>query len=327
MDSGFSSRVLGRASSEFSGLCTDSWIASEILSKKGGYVSDDKLQQISAMLLYRCQRGRETLLAADKILVQIGDLLPGHDMNVVLTREDVAGIFRENGLFTLLDRTIARAFSAARVYGCDREGITAVLMIGELSTIPALQEAVSTLFPSALIRYDHALDAAARGSVMTDAPQKTLIRSDYALRYWDPVSREHRYRLLIRCGARYPSAGQVARLLISAAYDGQIHLGIPLYRITAEEGSTVGTGLELVGTPGGGLRFAGPAPDYGDGYRPVQVNRKEPTCLSASPPAQKGVPRFELTFTIDGHGYLCLTARDLVTGTLVKNSERVHRLV
>jgi molecular chaperone DnaK (HSP70) len=326
-DSGRNSQVLGRATAEFGGLCTDSWIVADILSTKGRFLSDESLQKISRTLMNRCQRGREALSAVDVAPVQIGDLLAGRSEYENLTGADVARIFRENGLFALLDRTIERAFSAAREYGYDRECTAAVLMIGELSSLPSLYEAVCTQFPPALVRNDHALDAAARGAIKDVIPKKTPVRADYAVRYWDPHSREHRYRLLVRRGAKYPSAGQVARIQISAAYDGQALLGIPIFRITGEPGSALGAGLELVGTLGGGLRLAGPAPDSRAGCNPVQVNRVDPTYLSASPPAQKGMPRFELTFTVDEQGYLCVSARDLLSGKVVKNAERIQRLI
>jgi hypothetical protein len=146
------------------------------------------------------------------------------------------------------------------------------------------------------------------------------------LRYWDPASREHRFRLLVRRGTSYPSPGQVARVLISASYDGQTCLGIPLCRITCEEEIARGKGLELVGSPAGGFRLASPVADFRGGG-PVQVNKSDPLYLPANPPAQKGVARFDLTFTVDEKGYLCLTARDILTGAMVENAGRILCLV
>jgi molecular chaperone DnaK (HSP70) len=40
----------------------------------------------------------------------------------------------------------------------------------------------------------------------------------------------------------------------------------------------------------------------------------------------KGEPRFELTFILDHEKLLRVTARDLVTGSLVKKDAPVHRL-
>jgi hypothetical protein len=150
--------------------------------------------------------------------------------------------------------------------------------------------------------------------------------NDYAVRYWDAAAREHRYRFLVRAGTRYPSAGQVGRFVISAAYDGQTHLGIPLYSLGTGMGGTTAA-IELVSDAAGGIRISGPAPGSVPEGRPVWVNERTPTLLIASPPATRGEPRFELTFTIDGERQLCLTARDVQTGELVKRNTSVYRLI
>jgi hypothetical protein len=74
------------------------------------------------------------------------------------------------------------------------------------------------------------MDAIARGAAgyAAPAPAQDRIACSYALRYWDSATQEHHYRFLVHSGTRYPSAGQVARVVISAAYAGQTHLGIPL---------------------------------------------------------------------------------------------------
>ena len=122
-----------------------------------------------------------------------------------------------------------------------------------------------------------------------------------------------------------PSAGQVARITISAAYDGQTRLGIPLFEIS-NSADAQAPALELVSDPAGGIRLAIPPGDAGTGSRPLLANERTPTLLAADPPALKGEPRFELTFTLDREKQLRVTARDLVTGMLVKKDAPVHRL-
>jgi hypothetical protein len=141
------------------------------------------------------------------------------------------------------------------------------------------------------------------------------------------VAQEHHYRYLVHSGARYPSAGQVARIIISAAYDGQTHLGIPLCRMGHEDGDAGHTpAIELVSERGGGVRLAGPVQDADAHRQAVPANERAPTLLVANPPARKGEPRFECTFTVDAERNLCLSARDLVTGKYIKQNEPVHRL-
>jgi len=98
-----------------------------------------------------------------------------------------------------------------------------------------------------------------------------------------------------------------------------------LYEFRASPDTCV-PALELVSDPAGGIRIAGPREDAGSESRPVPVNERTPTLLTADPPALKGEPRFELTFMLNCEKHLCVTARDLVTGTLIKKDAPVHRL-
>ena len=78
-------------------------------------------------------------------------------------------------------------------------------------------------------------------------------------------------------------------------------LGIPLYEIGATAGESVPQ-IELVSDTGGGVRLAGPAQDADTPGQVVHINERSPTLLVATPPARRGEPRFECTFTIDPNG-------------------------
>ncbi len=144
--------------------------------------------------------------------------------------------------------------------------------------------------------------------------------------YWDQDSLSHGYRILVRAGTPYPSAGQVARLVISAAYDGQTHLGIPVYELARDPDQVPGGTLELVADTGGGLRCADAVTGITHRADPVWVNERTPTYLVATPPATKGEPRFELTFSIDGSKQLLVTARDVLTGRLIRQDCPLFRM-
>jgi hypothetical protein len=268
------------------------------------------------------------MATVDEGVIRIDDPRSGTPIPVRVSKGDIHRILTEHGFPSLLDRTTGRARAAACSRGCGEEQPAAILLTGRGCAIPAVRDLVIRQWAGVSVLSDHPLDAAARGAALF-FPRANLppdrIKNDYALRYWDPTSREHRYRFLVRSGARYPSAGQVARITISATYDGQTRLGIPLYEIsTAPDADR--PALELVSDPAGGCRLAGPPDNAGAEQRPHLANERTPTLLVADPPALKGDPRFELTFVLDRERQLCVTARDLVTGRLVKKDAPVHRL-
>jgi molecular chaperone DnaK (HSP70) len=320
-------RVAGQACDDTGCRALDGWIAQDMLARNRMRYAGAKARQIHETIMGRIGEAYEQLAAADDAELEVAAPLAGTAISAKISRYDIDRIVTEHGFPSVIDRTTGRALATARSRGSGEDTLVAILMTGRGCAIPAVQELVKKRFPNVPVLCDRPFDAVARGAALFIPRENRTdrIRNDYALRYWDPTAREHRYRFLVRSGARYPSAGQVARITISAAYDGQTHLGIPLYEIiTAADAHA--PAFELVSDAAGGIRVAGPPDDASTGSRPVLVNERTPTLLVADPPAFKGDPRFEMTFTLDAEKHLRVTARDLVTGVLVKKDAPVHRL-
>ncbi|MHB8163764.1 MAG: Hsp70 family protein [Methanoregula sp.] len=321
------SQVLGCAHDDMGGSVIDAWMVQDIFARNRLKETDPKIARLLLPIRNEAQRVRQVLVQDTEAEVRVTDPVSGFSLAALVSREDLCRILEERGLFAALNRTMDRALSVSGIHGHEEERITAVLMVGECSAIPCVQDAVQQRWGADRVYCDHPTDAIAQGAAMAspEMPEPNLIRNDYAIRHWDPVAREYRYRFIVRNGARYPSAGQVARFIISGAYDGQVYLGIPLCEIcTARDDPH--SHIELVSNTKGELQIAGPAPEAMPAVCPSLVNVQEPTLLHASPPAKKGEPRFELTFYLDRERYLCLTARDLLTGLIVKRDAQVFRL-
>ena len=324
-DSGL--RVLAQATGPVSCRAIDSWIVQDLLQKFRLLESDPRAARLLPQLRYEAARLRECLPVEGEKEVRLMDSVSGKAFTALFTTADLARVLADHEVIPALQDCIGRALSAMRMRGGDAGQVRSVLLLGAGCALPVVQEAVRSRFAGAVVHAGHPLDAVARGAAeyAAPAPVQDRIASSYALRYWDPALQEHHYRFLVHSGTRYPSAGQVARIIISAAYDGQTLLGIPLYEISGSAGGGMPQ-IELVSDTGGGVRLAGPAQDAGSPSQVVHANERSPTLLVATPPARKGDPRFECTFTIDPERNLCLSARDLVTGTLQKVNTPVHRM-
>jgi molecular chaperone DnaK len=320
-------RVLAHATGTTGCQAIDSWIVQDIFQKFRLLESDPCAVRLAPHLQYEAGRVRELLSNTEEQPISLTDTISGKTFVTRYTIADLNRVLTSKEVFSALQDCIARALSAFRKRGADTDQIQNILLLGAGCALPSVLQAINLKFPTSTIHAAHPHDAIARGAAIYAVPRKAQnrIASSYALRYWDTTTQEHHYRFLIHSGTRYPSIGQVARIVISAAYDGQTHLGIPIYEIggTACEPETK---IELVSDPGGGVRLAGPVQDKGTNRKAVHANERSPTLLIATPPARKGEPRFECTFTIDSDRNLCLSARDLVTGSLVKVNTPVHRL-
>jgi molecular chaperone DnaK (HSP70) len=320
-------QVLAQATGSVSCRALDNWIAQDLLVKFRLPGSDQRAVRLMPRIRTEAARLREHLPVTGDTEVRLMDTGSGRTFAAVYATGDLDRVLAGHEVIGELQECIGRALSALRTRGGDESRIRAVLLLGAGCALPAVQSAVRSRFPSATVYADRPLDAVASGVLeyAAPAPAQDRITCSYALRYWDPAAQEHHYRFLVHSGTRYPSDGQVARIVISAAYDGQTLLGIPLYEIGGTAEGVVPQ-IELVSDTGGGVRLAGPAQDADTAGQVVHANERLPTLLAATPPARKGEPRFECTFTIDAGRNLCLSARDLVTGMLVKLNVPVHRL-
>ncbi|HEX3002466.1 MAG TPA: hypothetical protein VHN82_08920, partial [Methanoregula sp.] len=320
--------VIGSARTDTGSGTLDAWIAREIMAKTHltGYGKQGKNQYNAALACV--PRVVQNLTGNHEAVAEFSDPESGRPIMVRITADDIVRVFSDHGLPAILDDVVRRARGMAMARGYTDTVPEVVLMTGRGSLIPAVQTLVRERFSGIPILFDRPVDAIARGACLFRPPtsEPEHIRNNYALRYWDPASQEHRYRFLVHSGARFPSAGQVARITISAAYDGQARLGLPLYEIGGDGDGTVSS-LELVRDHAGGVRLAVPEKDVDEGKKPRLVNGTMPTLLNTDPPGVKGEPRFELTFTIDREKQLCLTARDIITGKLVRRDSPVYRLI
>jgi molecular chaperone DnaK (HSP70) len=305
----------------------DTWIADDLRVKFRLLESDPRAVRLAPDILYEAGRIREQIPCTGELSISLTDSRSGKTFFTKYTPEDFENVLTTHGIILNLDDCIGRALSGLQMRGVDSSRIRNVLLLGAGCAIPKVRETIGARFPSATIHSAHPLDAIARGTALYHAPIKTRdwISRSYALRYWDAGMQEHHYRFLVHSGTRYPSAGQVARVAISAAYDGQTHLGIPIYEIGNDTDGSA-PGIELVSSEGGGVRIASPQQNIDAKRTIVHANERTPTLLVATPPARKSEPRFECTFTIDTDRNLCISARDLVTGMLVKQNAPVIRL-
>ena len=320
-------RRTGHASGSTGCSAVDARVTRELLARFRLLECDPVAARLLPRLQYEAACLREQLPECGEMTVQLADTVTGRSYSARFTAGDLSQVIESAGICETLADCMTRALSAARARGGEISRIRDVVLTGEGCAFPAVRGLVQARFPTCTVHADHPFDAIARGAARAaePAPAEDRIACSYALRYWDPAAGEHHYRFLVHSGTRYPSAGQVARVTISASYDGQTHLGIPLCEIGSGDGGST-PALELVSEVAGGVRIAGPEQDAGTERTGVHVNGRTPTLLVADPPGRKGEPRFECTFSLDTERNLCLSARDLVTGRLVAMNTPVHRL-
>jgi molecular chaperone DnaK (HSP70) len=321
-------RVLGKAGAEIGGASVDAWLYQEVLRQNGVSESDDAVRPLSRALLVECEKAKEQLSFQDRANISATDPIGDLTVTGSITRAQLEALFDEHEAYNQIDQTIRRALNASRERGYDEENIKSVLMVGGSSLIPSVRQLVQRVFGRDRVLLNRPLDAVARGAAAFVAGVDFFdhIQHDYAIRYVDPRRNDYDYRILLHKGTPYPTTEPLAHLTIKASHSGQSELGIAIFELGEHFKQRTAAPVELVFDPEGAARIRPVDPDEEGRRYYFWVNEHCPTFLHADPPAEKGEPRFEVEFHIDGNKRLLITARDLRTKKVIHRNHPVIRL-
>ena len=319
--------IIARTVADTGTHAIDKWIAEAVLIRCCAAMQFESKHLPQSSLSASCRTARVTLSSLEETTISVDNVPSGDTKTIAFTRADLNTILIRNGLYAKLDQMIEQAVLQAQSRGGIPQGISVVLMTGCGSFIPMIRSAVQLKFGSDRVRCDLPCSATALGLARySTATGKTRsLERDYALRYWDADVCRHEFRYIARKGTVYPTRQDTARVLISAAYDGQTHLGIALYAFGDRYGSPGEREIELVTDPDGIMRCMEQPMDI-QVSRSTWINEMTPTILVATPPGRKGDVRFELVFRIDLLGILRLSARDVLTGERILENHACVKL-
>jgi molecular chaperone DnaK (HSP70) len=321
-------RVLGKAGAEVGGASVDQWLFQEVLRLNQLTASDELVRRVSRILLVECERIKEHLSFADEGKIHVVDADTGAALSTSLSRARFEEILDQHNAYAQVDRAIRRALQAAHERGYESDSLKAVLLVGGSSMIPSVQRTVQRIFGRERVLLNRPLDAVARGAAafVAGVDFHDHIQHDYAIRFVDPVKGDYCYRPIVSHGTSYPTTEPVSRMTIKASHDGQTQLGIAIFELSEAHGPDNQRPVELVFDVSGAARLAPITADEEQSRWFFWINEGNPTFLEAEPPAQRGEPRFEVEFGIDGNKRLLITARDLKTKRITHRNHPVVRL-
>lgn len=321
-------RVLGKAGVELGGMTVDQWLFQEVLRQNERSDADADVRQLSRALLVECERAKERLSFYGRADVSVVNPQTGAVLAAGFTRDQFEDLLDAHEAFACIDRTIRRALNASRERGYGADDVKAVLMVGGVSQVPAVQRTLRRIFGRERVMINRPLDAVARGAAAFVAGVDFYdhIQHHYAIRYVNREKGGYDYRLIVPRGTPYPTAEPVARLTVKASHDGQTRLGIAVFEMGERHRRGDNQPFELVFDPSGAARLTSLTADERERRTFFWMNEGQPTFLVADPPARQGEPRFEVAFSIDGNKRLLITAHDLQTGRMTHQDYPVVKL-
>jgi molecular chaperone DnaK (HSP70) len=316
-------RSLGKAGAQVGGSVLDQWLVRDALKRQVWTL--EQARPFMPLLLETAERVKITLSDAESADFLALDPGTGAVVQQTYSRSRFEDLLDANGLNTRLYTILDQAEAQARERGYAREHLCACVMIGGSSLIPSVRRLVRARYGE-LVRCERPFDAVAVGAAafVAGAGFDDCVRHEYALRHVNPQGGDYDYQTIVPAGTPYPCAVMEPNepdrrlvLEIKAAREGQTKFGLQIYECARPESLVCGgEGLELVYDQGGSARYAKRAHPDDALRRPFGPKES----ILAEPPAKKGEPRFEATFTIDSQKRLCITARDKQTGqTLLRD--------
>lgn len=322
-------RVLGKSGLVLGGATIDQWLFQKVLEQTGRQADDPQMSKLARRLLVECERAKEELSVRQRAQITI---LDPHAGTVVVdaefSRDQFEALLDEHEALAQINRTVDRALRAAWERGFAEDNIQAVLLVGGSSQIPCVQQTIQRKFGRDRVHCHRPMDAVARGAAafVGGVDLYDHIQHDYAIRCVDPKKGAYDYRIVVKRGTAYPSNGPVAQWKVKASYAGQQSMGLAIFELGEVSRRGTQQPVELIFDPSGGVRVVQLTADDVERQYRFWVNEKNPTFLTANPPARMGEVRFEVTFSIDGNKRLLITARDLKTERLLYRDFPVVKL-
>ena len=316
-------RVLGKAGAGIGGMTLDRWIFEEALKRTGYPENDLRVRSCSGELLRYCENFKKRLSAAETAEF---DFFP--DRSFRMARTDLEGLFRDHGLFDVLDHTMNEALRTAEDRGLRRDRLTAVVPVGGSCLVPSVREYIESAYPSGMTLQGEPLGAVARGAAVIAGGMHIydFIQHDYAIRTADPLTGAYVFRTIVRKGTKFPESRVTPKMKLKASYDGQTRYGIAVYELKEEDVPAVQMNEIFFGEDGS-ARVLPLTEAESRAEKLFWMNEQNPLFLSSDSPGEKGIPRFEVSFGIDGNKMLTVTALDAVSGRSILNEYPVVRLV
>ncbi|AKG22883.1 Hsp70 family protein [Calothrix sp. 336/3] len=305
-------RVLGKAGQNLGGTDIDNWIVDYFAKTQGMAVTP-----LTLRLAERVKIQLSTQTQASEVYFN-DETFESYELE--LNRETLETILQENNFFTRLDDSMTSLLQQGRRQGIEVADISAVLLVGGTSQLPAVQQWVQQYFESEKIRCEKPFEAIAQGAlqIAQGVEIKDFLYHSYGIRYWDKRHQRHSWHPIIKAGQAYPMT-QAVELVLGASRENQPSIELIMGELGAETGGTevYFDGDRLITRRlDGGETSVKPLNDR-DGARAI---------ANLTPPGFPGSDRVKILFLIDDKRFLRITVEDLLTNETLLENQLVAQL-
>jgi molecular chaperone DnaK (HSP70) len=240
-----------------------------------------------------------------------------------LDRDELTELLEQHQLLEQFRQTLDELMADAFSKGIAKGDISQVLLVGGSCLLPPIQQLVVSYFGRSKVSLHKPFEAVAHGALALGQMQKLEdhLRHSYAIRVWEPYSKQYTFFTLFEKGTTYPAKrGEPVVLQVAVAGQTEIRLDIGEVadlmqsevtydakgRMTSSELRKHRDFRSLLPSP------AAANSGNSQGNHPA-AQTVEPCIAHLSPPGQLGIDRVSVWFEISAERMLLATVRDLLT--------------
>ncbi|MBD1807745.1 Hsp70 family protein [Microcoleus sp. FACHB-SPT15] len=314
-------------------------LRAEVLAKSDAYIGgvdidvwivEHYLRQINSSREEVKEIGWQNLLElAEKLKIRLSNAIEAteswfddenffaHDLH--LTQHELAEILEESQLLEELRQAIDEVLARAISKGISKVDIEQVLLVGGSCQIPAVQQLVNTYFGRNKVKLNKPFEAVAYGALALGelVEVEDYLRHSYAIRLWEPYTRQYSYFTLFEKGRRYPCS-RAEPLTLQVAINGQREIRLDIGEVADVSAAEV--------TYDAQGRMTSSFLNQQSCFRSMGGTQSEVCVAHLEPPGETGVDRIKVMFTVSEQRVLLVTVKDLLTGQILVERGAIAKL-
>ncbi|HAJ61521.1 MAG TPA: molecular chaperone DnaK [Cyanobacteria bacterium UBA8543] len=311
-------QVLAKSDAYVGGVDIDAWIVEHYLQQIGS--SREEVKEI----------GWQNLLEVAEILkIKLSTTMEAKeswfdDENFIshelqLNQTDLTVILEERQLLEQLRGALDEVLAIALSKGINKPSIEQVLLVGGSCQIPAVQQLIISYFGRQKVKLEKPFEAVAHGALALGqlVEVEDYLRHSYAIRLWEPYTKQYSYFTLFDKGLQYPCQ-RFEPLTLQVAIQGQKEI-----RLDIGEVADVSQAEVTYDAQG---RMTSSHLNQQSYFRSLSATQNQVCVAHLEPPGDTGVDRIEVNFEVNEQRVLLATVKDLLTRRVLVERGAIAKL-
>lgn len=236
-----------------------------------------------------------------------------------ITRDQLEEILEYRQFLQQLRDALDEVLTFALRKGISKNDIEQVLLVGGSCLIPAVQQLIFSYFGKNKVSLNKPFDAVCHGALaITQITEiDDFLRHSYAIRLWEPYSKNYIYHNLFTKGTKYPCSSS-EWLTLQVANNGQKEIRLDI----GELGDITQT--EIAFDASG--RMTCSTLQHQETYRSLDTQHQQVCIAKLNPPGEAGIDRISVLFEVDSRRTLLATVKDLLIGETLVDRGEIYKL-